>query len=633
VTFSTAAINSLKRNIFHTTAWSKPTCIIVIGSHHAGIVVRPQDCSRLIGDRIACRNITHVAREKSVTKTLEENRRYKAKVLEVLLKTAADPETGNELTKKFLNLAESLEHVKGVAIPAEFDMIDDSDEDVLRDAGRVMFHGDSTYSGRLLALSPPGLLQQHFIFQGLLHPLFVALLAYQMGGPINAANTAYAHQWKLPDQSLSDSDMKNFHMEGDNGDILIFDDHRITLVWEEHNGKPRGPSGKHHLFLSGQGSGAQPLKTASLMSSDKGKASSVILYDAKSSALVYECQDPEAVRHSISLDFHTHTMTDDVLDLLATSEPTTLDLESITLSDLLLSFPVSNYSNHFHRILFSPDSLQAIISKLSSIDISATQLIPLSPPATQQPFLQRLEDYKRDNHSHIPRDILSLEKDIFISGTYTSTSRFLEKLCQKARRDVHLPLGWDLVPQNPIEENREWARKIIRNLPGTLIHQRFAKQAPALTRVSYNTNDLLSTGQLQNLATGIEKRYLEVIGNGFIDESSVLPSMPSFVAALGSALNGPKEIQACAEPRVDEQDLQMYRTRSLYLFWCADWLENYLGEAIPGPFMIVKANSKEVEKMKGEMGLMARALLRNWAAWGCLMEVLPSGEFCIRQQR
>jgi hypothetical protein len=492
-----------------------------------------------------------------------------------------------------------------------------------------LLHGDTAYSGRSLTLGT-GILQQHSIFHGLLHPLVITLLAYQMGGPVNAANTAFAHQWKLPDQSLSESEMGNFHMEGDNGDVLIFDDHRLTLVWEEHSGKLRGTSGNHHLFLSGQGSGAQLLKTASLNESDTVKAPSMIIYNTKSSALVYECQDLEAVRHSISLDFNIHTMTDDVLELLSSSEGTELGLEGVTLADLLLKSPVPRYSNHFHRLLFSHDSLEAIISKLSSIDIPETQP---SQPATHQLFLQRLEDYKRDNHSQIPRDILILEKDIPIFGTYNSIAGFLEKLYLKARRDVHLPLGWDLIPQDPVEENREWARKTIRDLSGPFVCHRLAAHVQALTKMPYTPNDLLSTAQLQNLAVGIEKRYLELIGSGFIDEFSVLPSMPSLVAALGKALNGPKEIQECAEPRVDEQDLQMYRTRSLYLFWCADWLENYLGEAVAGPFMMVEVNNKEMVKVKGEMGLMARALLRNWAAWGCFMEVLPRGEFYIREGR
>jgi hypothetical protein len=185
-------------------------------------------------------------------------------------------------------------------------------------------------------------------------------------------------------------------------------------------------------------------------------------------------------------------------------------------------------------------------------------------------FDQRVKAYKHENHSKIPPAILSMEKDIPISGKYSSTAIFLNHVCFKARRDVHLPLGWDLFPYDTADDGREWARKHLRDSTGERVSQRLAQYSSALMKTPHTTHDLLSTMQLQSLANSIHKRCLELPRDGYIDSLSMLPSVPSLAFALGAAVNGSKEIDITEEPWVDDADSQIFRTRCSYLSLCAD---------------------------------------------------------------
>jgi hypothetical protein len=490
----------------------------------------------------------------------------------------------------------------------------------LRDAWKDAF-GSNAQVGYHSIVRHPELFRHPTIIEGLVHPLFIALLAYRLGGPVTAANTATAHQWKLPDQSKSEVQVNNFHIEGDDGDI--FNDHRVTLVWEESD-ISTNTIGEHHIFQSGDAT-PRMLAMASPIKSDRHSTLLTVLYDSKNAALAYECQEQTVIRKSISLDFHVNAVSDDVIHLLHCREPDELEYEDLTLAELVTNFPNSNYYNHFHRLLFSPESLQAIVEKLLSIDIAAPKL----PPQTQSDFQQRLDTYSRENIFHIPPQILSLEKDLLVSGTFSSVESFLELLSVKAQRDAHLPIGSDLFPHDAVDQSREWARKFLRDSVCHIVSRRLAAYTPALTQSPYTAHDILSTIQLHGLANIITTRCLELVSTGYTDPYHMLPSLPSFATVLGNAINGLKEVQVLAEPWIDERDFQIYRTRCLYLFWCADWLVDYLGKPIEGPFMLREVGIKEMVALRGSVVVMARLLLRNWVAWGLFVEGLPSEGFWV----
>jgi hypothetical protein len=595
----------------------------------AGIVMNEQHKSQLVSERVALRSLTHKSKLRTDTTALGQQRDYKYKILEGIQKACPNKAAREQITARFLNLAESLEYAKGVAIPTEKDAVDEAEGRSLQSAWRELLNDNTAYGGRSLSLSAE-VLQQHSTFRGLLHPLVVALLAYRMGGPINAANTGYAHQWKRPDHVAAPTDMRNFHMEGDNGEPTIFDVQRLALVWGEHEGIPTSVCGEHNIFRSGQGCNPERLKTASLINPDNAEAPSWIMYDPQNSALSYDCIGSNVVRHCISLDFQVHTIPDDMIDLLAAPGAPTIDSKRVTLTDLLLSFPISSYHNHFLRLLFSPESVQAIIAKLSTIDMPATLRFATSDP--NQLFQQRVEAYHRKNIANIPADILQFEHEICLTGTYMCPDKFLERLYLKARREMYLPLGCDIIPQDIIEENREYARTLIRTLPGDMVCKRLARYAHTLTEVPFTEQDLLPVKQLQQVADSIEKRCLAMVGKGYMDNVCALPSMASFAAALHTVLGSPKEADATSEPLVTKYDMQIFRTRCMYLFWCADWLENFYAHPLPGPHMVNVLEIESALKMwRGEIGHISCLLLRNWVALGLVMERLPKGAFCVKK--
>ncbi|KAF1842974.1 uncharacterized protein K460DRAFT_367892 [Cucurbitaria berberidis CBS 394.84] len=397
------------------------------------------------------------------------------------------------------------------------------------------------------------------------------------------------------------------------------------MVWETQEEQATSASGKHHIFLTGDAT-PRPLEILNPTQA-KDNAPVTIIYDSRSAALYYDCPEPEAVRNSVTLDFHLNTITDSDIQLLSASSEE-MELEEITLTKLLTSFPVVDYTTRFHRLLFDTESLNAIVAKLATIDVPTPQPVP----NTSKPLLERFEIYKRENWARVPPLIKSIENDIPISGTYSSAGNFLDTLIMKARRDVHLPIGMNLFPQTPLAENRECARKLVRDLPGEFVEDRLMNYASTLT-VSYTSLDLLSTLDLHKIATQIERRCLEIIVKGFVDNACHIPSIAALASAFGSALNGSKEIHVAPEPWVDDSDMQVYRTRCLYLFWCADWLVCYLGKPEMGPFMVIDGESiKEgLVRVRAEIGRAAQLLLRNWAAWSMFVEGLPKGGFFVRR--
>jgi hypothetical protein len=71
-----------------------------------------------------------------------------------------------------------------------------------------------------------------------LHPLLVALLAFKLGGPVNAAFTTHRHEWRLASDNTRET--PSLHTEGDAGHM--FEDLRITVVWEMRDGEAADPS-------------------------------------------------------------------------------------------------------------------------------------------------------------------------------------------------------------------------------------------------------------------------------------------------------------------------------------------------------------------------------------------------------
>lgn len=307
--------------------------------------------------------------------------------------------------------------------------------------------------------------------QGLFHPLPIALLACRMGVPVNASYTAQAYQWRRPGQSNRETEPMNFYMEGGCNGILSH--HRMTLVWEEIEDKTKGMSDHHHAF-SDESQEARLLKTATLSESCATSAPSTILYDCKDATIMYQCLEQDVVRHSIGMVFYCHSISDDALELL--SDSAEIELPNIELGELLLGCFFPHYDQYFRKLFFGTEALRAIVDKLSSVNVDTpAESCPLSE---QESLVKRALAYKRDNQAAITGDIVCLENDIRIVGGYNDEIYFFNALILKARRDVHLPFGADLVQQNAVEENRECARQYIRDMSGDMVEQRLENYVP-----------------------------------------------------------------------------------------------------------------------------------------------------------
>ena len=179
----------------------------------------------------------------------------------------------------------------------------------------------------------------------------------------------------------------------------------------------------------------------------------------------------------------------------------------------------------------------------------------------------------------------------------------------------------NLFPQTLLDENREPARKLFRDRSSDDIQACLEPYATILIN-TYRSQDLISTSGLRRLATNINSCCFKLIADGFVDDGCYLHSIAALASDFGSALDGSKEVQMAPEPCFDIEDLLIYRTRCLYLFWCADWLASYLKNPTIGPFMMVDAREARewLVGMSNDMGNAAKLLLRNWVAWGLLME-------------
>jgi hypothetical protein len=589
----------------------------------AAIQVPASICGRLVTDRVAChRHIRTLEEKPRDARILARKGQYRRNILDLLVAAYAeanpfaDRDTTIGLVQKFVALAQTLEGSKAVAF-------------LFSDTGGVGIEDEAAEGDEIASDCPSPeqragtpLMSKH-VSEHILHPLLVALLAYQLGGPVNAAFTKQEHEWKVPEDVGNGA--PNFYSEGDAGNV--FDEFRVTMVWETQDDMMVGPLGIHNVFLTGDAT-PRSLVTVGAQDQDGAVSPMTILYDSGHAALYYDCEDPNVVRNSISFDIHLNSITDDDIRLLSSpSEVATTD--ELTLTELLTCFPIDNYTHHFHNLLFSDASVNAILTKLTTLDVPPP---PLVPNTTHQHLSTRFELYKKENISHLPPAIMRLEHDIPLSGTYAEPALFLDTVILKARRDIHLPNGMNLFPQSAYDDNRERARKFMRDLPEDLISTRIASYALALVETGYTAGDLLPTLHLHKVAKMLEQRCLELIGIGFVDDGGQLPSIAALAAAFGEALNGIKEVQIEPEPWVESGDLQVFRTHCLYLFWCADWLVCYLVKPTPGPYMMVNAEKAtgDLRRMWNEVVQVATLLLRNWVAWGLFVEGLPQGGFFVR---
>lgn len=138
-------------------------------------------------------------------------------------KAFAERENAVPLVQKFLVLAQTLESSKAVAFSLG---IADSVEIAASTTAEKV--AASIYSSPELASSSLDRPTPKPVQKDFLHPLLVALLAFKLGGPINAASTTHQHEWRLPSEKTRGT--PSFYSEGDF--VNMFEDLRIAVIWE-----------------------------------------------------------------------------------------------------------------------------------------------------------------------------------------------------------------------------------------------------------------------------------------------------------------------------------------------------------------------------------------------------------------
>ncbi|KAF2703286.1 hypothetical protein K504DRAFT_418828 [Pleomassaria siparia CBS 279.74] len=442
-----------------------------------------------------------------------------------------------------------------------------------------------------------------------------------MGGPINAGNSVHSHDWKNEGGAAQLP-----YMEGDTGDIM--DDYRLTFVWEQRGAATMKPSGDHHIFLSGD-TMPRSLSVIGSTSDDKTGDGIAMIYSPKNVALYYECENTSATRSSISLDFHVGGIRNEDFEVFGISPPPTdTELETGTLGRLITNFPVHDYASHFHSLLFSPTSLNTILTALDTI-----RLPPLPPPLIIRTaaLKTRYDAYQKDNIAHVPPS-LSTARETPLLWNFVSVVAFQHRLCLEMQFDLHRPLGTDLFPRSWADQHRECARTWMRGLPFEDINKHLTPYMSRLSQSPVTKESILSTRVLRWFAGYIERRCLELMSRGLENGNELLYSISALARAIGDAVDGAKEVDVVLEPWIDDTDLWIYRARCAYLFWCAEWAA--------GIMMLVKMNdnvdaedsaSVVEEKERREMRGVAVSLLGNWMAWAFVVEGLPARPFRVRK--
>jgi hypothetical protein len=579
----------------------------------ADIFVSGSERGQLVAERVASHDQIYILQE--TPESTDCKLQYRKFILEQLRGTSMGSDNVDKLVEKFVRLAQNLESTKAIALPFQ-------DRDNIL-ATKWPHKAQEIHYPKRVLLNPTELLFCEQIEASLLHPLVIALLAYQMGGAVNAANTLYSRQWqssKAPEPELA-----RFYSEGDTKSIA--DDHRVTLVWEERGGRSTAVSGDHHIFTENQAK-PQPLTPLSWMGEDSTTSPMIIVYDYRSTELWYEYQDAEKIRISFGLDFHVNTITDADLHLLNSASQDGRDLGELTLTQLITEFPLPDYTFHFARLLFDTGPREMMLSALESLEVSHQDPSP-QPESSRGHIYQRFQQWDADNLANIPDFLRELPFGYPVSGVYETPADFIDCLSYRMQQDIHFFIGMDLMPQTVADNQRETARKVIRDQTGKKICQKLAAYVQSLTMDCYGCGSLLSTAQLQAIAEKIEITYLDLTSRGYADGSFILVSFSSLSSKLGRALNSTKEIDITPEARVMDQDLQIFRTRCLYLFWCADFLVRYLSKLREGPCMINRLTPEEMSYIWPETMHMAEQLLRNWVAWGLFVETLPTGGFTV----
>ncbi|OAL52949.1 hypothetical protein IQ07DRAFT_584949 [Pyrenochaeta sp. DS3sAY3a] len=239
-----------------------------------------------------------------------------------------------------------------------------------------------------------------------------------------------------------------------------------------------------------------------------------------------------------------------------------------------------------------------------------------NPLPTSEPFSQTRS---KPNYPKRLNPVITVP----VSGLYTNSKEFLTTLIVKAKSEACLSLGsnlqtWDI----------EAAKGFFENLLDEVYSDRLNDHAAVLTKEEYSDRDLLPTTVMCEAAEAIHKDCQILIALGCRDADSIMPCVAALALSLGKALHENKAehtAEAPAVPSTQSLDFQVFGTRCLYLFWCAEWLSGYLvgsreENEEKGMIKYMESAIWNMAAVRRSTACIAGSLLRNWVAWRMFTE-------------
>ncbi len=538
------------------------------------------------------------------------------------------PEKANHLQKEFLNLTESLDQNGAVIFG---DLINKKSFSGLVNTydQMLMQHGNKSWIHSYVNLANhPDFLSNSDFNGAFLHPLLVALISYQIGGPIRIvdarAKNAEPLSVKAQDNML--------HIDN----TPFNDEYKIIVKWEK--GKASGPKGQNFVIIPGTHKGVRNCFLNNKHMAWSTENGSIFVepetvqqvFDVQKHVLnannpvVVEVQHPEKPLTTVfaagSLVHHRYrteenTSRSAMIIALHRAEDNPgqfMDEKYIKsfsnpgdLNSYLFGLHGGSDESGYIKAL-SSESLN-IATKISEIFCSE-EACEIISQKQRELTPEQLQEWKSTVTSAPTVEHKKIKELKFPLGENIPTDKFVSFLSKNAMPyDKHGPLDLILYA-DAHEEIRKWARNRIREKKIDSLHERLTTWSDSIVQPS--NEHLLSVEEIQTQANSI-LQYIDGLDHsdkqkGKLDPIETISSNDAY-RSLRQLTDDLKE----AISRCDSR--QTFLSTSLFLFWVVDEL-SVLAEA-----------KNEVLQPVGSM------LLMNYVASSIVIEKQIRHENCNQE--
>ncbi len=462
----------------------------------------------------------------------------------------------------------------------------------------------------------PGFLGNTDFNGAFLHPLLIALVSYQIGGPIRIVDARGKDA--EPISVLAQDNM--LHIDN----TPFNDEYKIILTWEKD--KPSGPKGQNFVFIPSTHQGARNCfvdKEGNAWSTENASIfiteetikqifdfQGTILPDtspmvvevhhrdkplttvfAAGSLVHHRYRTEEGLARSCMI-LAFHRAADNEGQFIAPDHLSTVSTESGDLNSFLFGYHGKGTEEQFAQALTdNADAIAAMIDKLHTGKDGAELLAQEKRKLTEE----ELQKWKA-TATHAPTvEELKIKEDFFPLGKELSQEEFIALVNKMMIFDKHGPLDLILYHDSH-EEIRKWARNQIREMRIASLKARVQEWAPLMAQPAQQ--HLLNRHQLKRISfelAAIAKNEIEHHNTACLDPHEKISHEDAFRSIQQLIVDLGEAITRC-------ESRQTYLSTSLFLFWACDTLRRLQG-----------APNAEVRRLGGK-------LLNNYIATAVLIE-------------